>query len=476
MAPFLDIHVPPEILQHIVRHLDPISLIALSQTSRVWRAFINPIHHDYAQRLLALELLPEHGIVPRFDERSQKLTPSWGSSEWESNKYACCGCMKLRTHMMFDNHAILRRLFRKPPPGSVEASNATTTDWEPLELSARWRHIQDRAAQAKEELEKCRVRVADWPREYAMLNPVPHPFARVPQYHDDINHEIEAHLVGTSRHKRRCVECQRRRGNWSRPNSHPGSKEAPAAKSRQLKFPSMWERHFPGLVERLPPESVPRIWRALRESTDGIQLSLYVLCCPSCDTWQEHSAFREWSLYQFGFGSPKRPKDPLLCNRCHLAAHQDPDLLAQELTMGALEMFRDDRDDTLHQLKFGWPLIHRDFNDSGNPNPPLAKFKAVGAEILSGLRWTSSTKQDIIIEDSDLPDLGRRFQRYREFIDHEVDSETRWRVLQSWFKLWFEDYDLYEKRYHWLNKQIAWLESDVKIVLNYVLKRDPYRI
>lgn len=140
MAPLIgsSVQVPDEIFVHIAQNLDPITLITPSQASRSWRAFINPSRHDYNQRLLALELTPEYGgIVPLFDELSQTLSPPCESPEWKLNKYACCGCMKLPPHMMFGNHALLRRPYRKPPPDIVESNRAGVIGWEPLEPSAR---------------------------------------------------------------------------------------------------------------------------------------------------------------------------------------------------------------------------------------------------------------------------------------------------------------------------------------------------
>ncbi|KAK1835315.1 hypothetical protein QBC39DRAFT_430916 [Podospora conica] len=71
--------MPFEVLCAIVLLLDPISLIAASQTSRALRTFINPTRHDFIQRLLALKLLPESGgIVPllrrRAAEERERLT------------------------------------------------------------------------------------------------------------------------------------------------------------------------------------------------------------------------------------------------------------------------------------------------------------------------------------------------------------------------------------------------------------------
>ncbi len=467
-------HLPLEVLQDIIRRLDPITLISLAQTCRSWRTLINPIRHDFIQRLLALELLPAHGIVPLLDEHDMTLTPPWGSDEWKTNKYACCGCMKLRTHMSFGNHAILGRPYRKPPFGNVEADKATVTEWEPLTPSARWRRIQERAADEREVRRECR-RVADARRHDALQHAPAHPFARVSLRHAETDRETERYLVGSSRQKRRCIDCQRPHGNSPMLTTGPAGKEVPMVKSRQLKFQSIWERHFPGLIELLPPEKLPRYWRTNRGSSDGIFLTLYVVCCPSCGTWQEYSAFRRWELLRWGFRFPQPSVAPLLCNRCHLQTHQDPALLADELSAGALQMLRDHRRDILGHLGFGWRLVSRDFDSAQRSSPLFAEYAAVGREVLDGFTWISPDR-GIVVEEADLPDLRRRFSRYKQFIYHEIDTETRAVVLQSWLKLWVEDYGLREDMYHWISKQIERLESDPALVLRYVLERDPYRV
>ncbi|KAG7285702.1 hypothetical protein NEMBOFW57_007995 [Staphylotrichum longicolle] len=415
MASLFPVHIPLEILQQIVCQLDPISLIALSQASKPWRALINPLRHDHIQRMLALELLPEHGgIVPLFDEQTAKSVPWWGSEEWKSNKYACCGCMKLRSHMMFSNSAILRRPYRKPPPGSVEAAKAAITDWEPLEPSHRWRRIQERAAREQE------VR-AKWARAAEPKPDPTNPWLRVPR-DKETEAAIAKYLVGTARQKRRCIDCELRLGNWSLLNKPPITTKVPVVKSRQLRFSDDWDRHFPGLVESLDPNQTPKQWRWYRGSSVAMYCTLLTKI--------------------------------LIC------------LLANCLT--ALSQ-------TLSRLAFGWRLISRDF-DAQSSDSPLAKHKAVGAEILDGLKWADARKKRIIVGESDLPDLRRRFERYKDFIQNEVDPGTRSGLLQSWFGHWVEDYDLIENKYHWLGQQIARLESDPNLVLNYVLERDPYRV
>ena len=60
--------LPAEIQCSIIRLLDPISLISVSQTSTHFRRTINPSKRHFTERLLALERLTKYGgVSPFFD-------------------------------------------------------------------------------------------------------------------------------------------------------------------------------------------------------------------------------------------------------------------------------------------------------------------------------------------------------------------------------------------------------------------------
>jgi hypothetical protein len=487
MDPYL--HLPPELLNIIVGQLDPVSLIALSQTSCAWRELISPIHHDFVQRLLALELHPKHGgPVPLFTERDDtfSFTPPWTIEGWKDIKYACCGCMKLRGHMWFDNHAILGRRYRKPPPGSVEAVKATLTDWEPLRDSTRLKLIQKRAAQE----EQARQNWRDITRRRLHYEPA-HPFAKQPPiYNDDDYEALERLFAGTARQKRRCIECRYQRGDWRNrlsarlwPPPLRGIEEVPIVVSRQFPFSSLQERHFPGLPllePQLAPKFSPRRWRVFRDwdvSTDD-DYNLYVVRCPSCGRWQESSAFRQWTLHHCKFPHSGRrpprgqPERRFLCNHCHLATYKDPGLLAKELTDGLILTIDEDRREVFGWLIAGWRLIHTDFITLLKD----VKYQAVRDEIFDGVA---------VAEDVDLTTFSEahlrlyrlRFDRLRQFINDELDSKKRNMILQSWLKLWFEDYELIENMCRWLTIiQNIVLRGNPLRVLNYVMEKAPYSL
>ncbi|KAL2182210.1 hypothetical protein L209DRAFT_102774 [Thermothelomyces heterothallicus CBS 203.75] len=480
MALLLGANMPAEIVELIVQQLDPISLISLSQTSRSWRAFINPNRHDLVQRLLALELTPEHGgLVPVFDEVSQTLSPPCESGEWKTARYACCGCMKLLTHMMFDNPAILRRPYRKPPPGSVEARKAAVTDWERLEPAARWRRIRERAAREEEERDRWR-KVVNRRHEPPPNPPDHHPFALVPRPRDpEAEAEAMRHLVGTGRHKRRCIECLYRNGNMSSRGKFlhdpAGGTPVPVFKSRHAKFPYFLERLYPGLIS--PPDRLPRYWRALRITSDAVHHTLYTVRCPSCGTWQEYAALRQFlcHYYMGRFG----PTDgPVLCDHCHLETHRDPDRLAKELYSRVRECLRDYREMMEYYIRIGWRLLCRDFysHRSLTASPWLGKHRHVADRILEGLQIAASFDLSISHFDRALDDLRLRFERYRDWLDTELDPPTRSELMTGWFRAWVEDYELIDSTYRWASEQIAWLDSHPRAVLDYVLEKDPHRV
>lgn len=249
--------MPVEVLCAIFVLLHPISLIATSQTSRTLRTIIDPTHHDFVQRLLALELLPESGgIVPRFRSRDSTIAPPTSSPEWRRNKYACSLCLKLRSHMFFDNHSILRLRLRKPPPGSREATKLTT--WEPLELrdpATRHKRARQRAAADKDRLAPERAAYHQYSTGVGFPSLARDPLRRNSDFDygpaDESADELEKALCGTERHKRAYNPCRHLRGDWSHPGRTLGRPDAPIVKSRRVSRHHVLERHFPGLLDFL---------------------------------------------------------------------------------------------------------------------------------------------------------------------------------------------------------------------------------
>ncbi|KAG4283208.1 hypothetical protein FPRO06_09881 [Fusarium proliferatum] len=147
---------PNEIQCQIIRLLDPVGLISVSQSSRHFRRLVNPQKRHLVERLLQVELSAEHGgPTLTYRSRDSRLEPSWQDAAWESMRWACTSCLRLLSNKFFDNQSLLRLSYRKPLPNSDAAQMITT--WEPR---PNWRP-QDRLAPGSEayQLEKSRRRI-----------------------------------------------------------------------------------------------------------------------------------------------------------------------------------------------------------------------------------------------------------------------------------------------------------------------------
>ncbi|KAK4447169.1 hypothetical protein QBC34DRAFT_410041 [Podospora aff. communis PSN243] len=493
--------LPTEVLCVIISHLDPISLIAIAQTSRAFRTIVSPSRDDFVQRLLALELLPEFGgIVPIFRGRDNALTPPWNCPEWRTNKYACSLCLKLRSHTWFDNHSILRLGMRKPPPGSREASK--TTDWEPLELrnpAVRWKRIQQRAAAEEEELRserqayRCFCTGADNMDGTLMrvdFQPI-----------DKRAEEAEMLLCGRERYKRACVDCRWKRGDWRHPHVQNGSPDVPVVKSRQIPVPDAFERHFPGFINfiqsvlGLPastcpsPKPYPRIFKVWQEDRRKDLWTLYTAPCHRCSRWQEFSAFRHYLI-----GPKMRPSDDLLdepnpmwvwpdlCNQC--AHESSPSAFPRQLTKVALQLAKSVLSGIEYRLCFGWNILRRDFR-----NGKLKRFSASASKrLLSDLPYTdvlmstgvpSGEARIQIGEDSDvLRVLDSRIKDVRTFLQDEIPGEVHQSLVTSWFQIWLEDHELNVKCYKRMQAVTRCLENPggFELLQAYFHEVDPYSL
>ncbi|KAK0617765.1 hypothetical protein B0T14DRAFT_433602 [Immersiella caudata] len=485
--------LPTEVLCVIIAHLDPISLIAVSQTSRLFRTIISPSHNDFVQRLLALELLPQYGgIVPLFRARDNALTPPWDDPIWHANKYACCVCHRLRSHMWFDNHSILRLGTRKPPPGSREATKIT--DWEPLELrdpAVRWKRIQRRAAE-EEELLGPERRVyrrfcngAD-NMDGTLMRPDFQPIDRRAE-------QAEMMVCGRERHKRACNECRQRRGDFEHQKTVMGIGGAPVLRSRKIAFPDAFERHLPGfidfLLERtpdpalLPPRPYPRVFKVWHDERRDEPWTMYTAYCVSCSEWQELAAFRHyipWAMddparpVMFGREPNLRGRWPAPCNKC---AQEASFTFPSQVTNEAISLAKSLLPGIKQRLVFGWNMLYEDFKYADR----LAGFPAASERILSGLPYVANPenrhdiRKVIQINEDVLPVLRSRIWDVRAFMK-ELPSDTHGQIVDSWFRLWLEDYELNDACYVRMLKVIKLLEASDYLLPTYFQERDPYRL
>jgi len=360
--------LPYEIHDLIFPYLDPIALISLSQTSTTFRKLICPQPHNFTERLLALELDPRYGgPIPIYTDSPDIMFPSFEDVEaWAKIKYACTACGKLRSHLAFDNHSILRLRNREPmisqPTAHLEAwYRQPMCNWEGrlfcnwygrVGVKTRGKHFQARIKADQEAAAMCK-KIRRQPEEE--------------QPKENLE-AAEAWLCGSQRRRRTCNECRFQRGDFERhTNSNRGNAITPIIKSRPRKFHDSVERYFPGLV---PSPLVSKLGTSLSEEvTDGEQnglvafytsqatrypilqriyrqreftyqyWTLYQVRCPSCKLWLE---FRHFG--RGGAGAKATPMDSPTwdvmdwkpevsswrCNECVIRA-DGKEVLAQDL-------------------------------------------------------------------------------------------------------------------------------------------------
>lgn len=494
LAPPL-LSMPVEVLCAIFFLLDPISLIAAAQTSRALRAIIDPARHDFVQRLLALELLPgSGGIVPRFRSRDSTIAPPTSSPEWRRNKYACSLCLKLRSHMYFNNHSILRLQLRKPPPGSREAIKLTT--WEPLELrdpATRHKRARQRAAADKVRLaperaayHQYRTRVGLPPRD---------PFRRNFDFDygpaDKSADELEKALCGTERHKRACNPCRHLRGDLSHPGRALGRPDAPIVKSRRVSRHHVLERHFPGLLDFFherspdpalaPPATYPRGFRYFNIDRRYKTWTLYTAYCGSCTQWHELAGFGyyAWSPREMPtvpLADPKHPSIPLLslCHQC--SQREDPSGFSQRLARAAIQSANVALKAVDFRLAWGWNSLYKHFTDQ-----ELKPVGRAGTPILHGLPWKGRTDKQMYpkldLGEDMIPELRVRLERLQSCFSDELPSRVREMYgSDRVFKMWLDDHRLNEAVYLQITKAITMMEEQPGLVEMYIAEREPYRL
>ncbi|KAJ7260175.1 hypothetical protein C8J57DRAFT_1184747 [Mycena rebaudengoi] len=455
--------LPTEILCTIIRLVDPIGLISLSQSSRALRALIQPSRDDFVQRLLALELDPALGGIVCFRSRDNNLTPPWDDAEvWKAIRFACVGCMKLLPHTRFSNQNLLQLRRRKPPPGSREANRIT--DWEPLadgDAKARGLRLQKRMRSEQEDRAAMRFELERSSAAEVLTV-------------DKRDAWAEAVLGGVHRTRRRCNECRFRRGEFARPTrANAGTAAVPVLKSRRLEFTNALDRYFPGLLPRIPLEMVPLLFRVQKDDVRMEPFTLYHARCPGCAVWQELGAFRVGLPYAHATPSlmlEERSQQlqgedvfaTLLCNRCLYARHGRA-RLGEELAAFAATLLDAVYERTEYQLRFGWRTLED------------MRFSPVFQEIIADLPWVEGQKT-LDFDRCDPDDLRRIIVRLRVLVETEMTEEKRKEFLRNpWFRLWLEDY---EKNEMWdaMLKEVRSICARPNALVDFVLEKDPYRV
>ncbi|KAK8092411.1 uncharacterized protein PG998_014896 [Apiospora kogelbergensis] len=320
--------LPVEIQCCIFRHLDPVTLIAVSQTSSHYRRVISPSKLHFAERLLALELTEEHGgTATIFRPKHNIVSPDWRDPACHSMRWACTDCLRLLPHTAFGNHALLGLGYRKPEPRSPAA--APVSSWEPSRDAPHWRALKRHQQRPDVVFEQKRRRAqyagaaaADYgrytrARDAAHSPPTTSGLRVVDGGRDEMARFALAHerrLAGHQRRLRRCLECSWRRGALRpRATRHDGvvggSRLVPLAHSRQLRFGCGLDRYFPGFAAPAgngPPARGAPVFAVYRDDARDFPFTLHMVRCPRCAAWQELRAFRVgewWARWTVGYGT-----------------------------------------------------------------------------------------------------------------------------------------------------------------------------
>ncbi|KAM7193232.1 hypothetical protein V8F33_007932 [Rhypophila sp. PSN 637] len=511
--------LPPELLCLVVQALDPITLISLSQSNRFFRGFISPQRIHFVQRLLALELLPEHGgIVPLFNARLNTLRPPPYDAKWDQNKYACSGCLKLLTHKMFDNHSIYGLALRKPPPGSEEATKLTA--WEPAgDQVGWWKRRQRQQGHEQERLKEFRAQYATATRSRGEPVNGPQPpngflLAGSDDAKDErLAREAECVLCGRSRHRRLCLECKRTQGVFARrtrPNI--GTIEAPIIVTRQVLIADSLSLCFPRSIFGVPEPPLPRIMRVNHPGCNIYLRSPVVVFCARCSTWQDMWAFGPDVMPLINVDTVNNllwnrdPDDPdksdyklHMCHHC-IASVKGIDRFRDSLLDVFLELAERSALKIRGRLHLGWSQYYYDFY-AGALNKPRykgARRRLFGSDedntptrhntrndrsfsiLCETAHGPTAPKRDpIYLATSKVKDavgeLLLRLNELRSFLSNEATLSEQMTVTESWQGIWLEDYEENEQALFYLYYLMALVRNDPQRLVDYALHPDRFR-
>ncbi|KAK4166455.1 hypothetical protein QBC43DRAFT_18366 [Cladorrhinum sp. PSN259] len=424
--------LPVELVKEIIAELDPVTLVSLAQSSKLFHQRVNPIRHDFERRLLIVELT--EGTVPSITRPSRsapQTTPPRNEDAWRNNKYACLGCMQLLPHYMFGEDMIMSLEYRKPVPGTLEAQRSQVTDWVAMPTGARWKLIKGR----HEALRQTRIKMIQCGVD--LLRPTV---------------DTENQLAGISRHKRRFIECKYQKRTC---NANPTTSDRlPAVMIGTLNITFHREymvRWFPGVLDHSrvgrPPTEHPHPFSMVR--------------CPGCQTWQEYRTFGHRLL------SLERMPVDRQCYRCYVKMQERNSSTALSLCHHLLE--RLDICARLSRSNFfdNWDAAEDQFSDIGASR----SLKRPDFELTFESFWNGPWTKTVEV----LEKLRPIFEEHRREVN-SLPQPCGFRTMYLYY--WILDYDDREAELLKFVRQIeivtAVCEQEPEVILDYFTQPNPF--
>ncbi|KAL3470309.1 hypothetical protein BJX99DRAFT_239779 [Aspergillus californicus] len=509
--------LPVELQCSIIRYLDPIALISTSQTNTHFRTVINPQKTHRVEYLLAIECSEEKGGPLINFSRFGTLDPDRVTPEWEANRWACTGCVRLLPHYAFNNFALSTLKYRKPVPGSVAARQCTT--WEPTSYPPK-RNRQRQSIQEKEDAEEDRIlrkryslaTTAGWGerdrlirfnayREGRMPSFQEIPESQWPNISDDQENSLlaterkslELRLAGTNRHNRRCIECRFSRGEFrgcAGKGKGIGTVAVPIVVGRQKSYGTTIDRYFPGVCDVLRtnrPLSNAPVFVIHREHALDREWTLYRVRCPGCLIWKELRAFRVGGMYPRWepkeTGSQDRNDryqdwdmsmiteeslNGMRCNHCFLAEHgrgRLGDVLVKWLTA----LIKAQLVEATGSLRAGFNHLFWRLKLAPKDVKAASKVLIWDMRSLLDRHHMEVTRTDVAL-------LRHRRTEWLKLYPHLRDGtkDDLWFYPDRWFMDWVHYWEESEGMWFWLKDLMdeIWEEGTGGVLVDWVLGRD----
>ncbi|KAM0342090.1 hypothetical protein ACHAPU_009703 [Fusarium lateritium] len=502
--------LPGELQCQIIRYVDPIGLISLSQANTQFRRLINPQKRHFAERILALESLPEYGGPELiFRSKDHVLQPRNIGPEWDTMRWTCTDCLRLLSHKHFDNHSLLRLGYRKPIPESPAARMITS--WEPIlptksrinKTERAKRDAQDAALEEKQRRAGYFLSVTHG-SGHDHATPVRDKFQTfrecdIPVFRDMnffkfleleestvlemLNQNailIEGEEAGKKRWLRRCNECRFRKGLTYHPlNETCGTKKFPIVPSRKVEFATALDRLFPGFSDNMshkrPPFDLPA-GLIFREDACEQLWTMWMARCPMCERWQEIRAFRlagpylHWKPHRMSIASlpgdvleenwtSDEPLDKSCCNSCLAASKGRQELV--RILHGWISQLMQWRLRSVSQILTGGFNTLKQSSGFRLSTQNSAEWKSL-------LKHTPCLHKDdrYILSYSDIALL--RLRRQQSFDLWKVANQD----FPEWYDAWVRAFEEAEAHWRWIVVCQGEIEENPDILAEWALGRD----